>query len=433
MDSTAWEPDLALPTHATGGISVALVNLTTSVSGTTGASPGGTVTVTAQFANNQGTANLPIGTISIAGWTGLDWAATYAGGATGPASGMTAPTSIPFTVIPSGGSVTVIAHFAVPVNAPLGEYAIEAWVLPKAPDTLPVPSLDAHRGFGVINVFARVINVSMTKTLVSAAQPGGNFIFEIKVANDDTIDMPIGAELSDTFPAGMLFDHWTATYSVGTGPTRGVAQPLHLPPIAAGQSVTYRLYGRISHCLQPQTLENYAKLVLPVGYVSNVDRNTCVEARLTFNLDEAVMSPCRKFCGGIGNPICNNPGATYSGSVTIKLISETGKVWNPYVQACAGVGVGRYVPVGTYETIAVDANGCWESQWEYMRNSDLIDGSCSADNGIVPKTYWEISENIQMTNGPSFSNTHKVRLLSSVNYPACVRVDLADANFPMNG
>jgi uncharacterized repeat protein (TIGR01451 family) len=241
----------------------------TKTDGSAAATPGGAISYTI-VASNAGTSTatgaLVTDTIP-AGILGATWTATYAGGATGPASG---GGNISASVnLPSGASATFIVNGTVDPNA-TGTLANTAAI--AAPSNITDPNTGNNSATDT-DTLAPQANLGITKTDgATSAIPGSPITYTIVASNAGPSNAS-GATVADLVPAGIVGATWTCVGAAGgTCPASGSGNINASVNLPSGGSVTFTVSGTIS-ATATGTLSNTATVAVPAGVVDPTPGN----------------------------------------------------------------------------------------------------------------------------------------------------------------
>ncbi len=246
----------------------------TKTDGSTTYTPGNSINYTITVTNNGPssvtaatiTDNAPAGT-SITAWT-----ATFAGGATGTASGSG---NISQSVnLPSGASATYTVTLAVPSGF-TGNLVNVATVAVPAGVTDPNLANNTATDTDTQNSIA---NLAITKTDGSATYtPGTSLTYTIVVSNSGPSNVA-GARVDDAIPAVLTDVTWTSTtagtasvVSGGTGSGNNLFALVNIPA-GAGNTVTFNVTGTVS-AAATGNLINTATVTAPAGVTDPTPAN----------------------------------------------------------------------------------------------------------------------------------------------------------------
>ncbi|MEO6688808.1 MAG: hypothetical protein ABIS07_12115, partial [Dokdonella sp.] len=229
--------------------------------GSTTAVPGSAITYTI-VATNAGPSIATGATIADtipATITGATWIATYAGSATGPASGSG---NINATVtIPVGGTATFTVTGTVSATA-TGTLANTATITAPAGTTDPTPGNNSATDTDNLTPTA---NLAISKTDGSATYTPGSPITYTIVATNAGPSIATGATIADTIPATITGATWIATYAgSATGPASGSGNINASVTIPVGGTATFVVTGTVS-AGATGSLVNTATITAPAG------------------------------------------------------------------------------------------------------------------------------------------------------------------------
>jgi uncharacterized repeat protein (TIGR01451 family) len=204
---------------------------------------------------------------------GVTWAATYAGGATGPANGIGNLNAV--VTLPKNATITFTVNGTIKASA-TGTLVNTVTVTPPANFTDLNPANNTATDRTQLEPTGD-LSILKTDGKVSAI-PGTPETYTILVTNPGPSDV-VGAIINDTFPAALLNPTWTVSYSVGSsGPLLGVGNISGvLVNLLAGGTATFTVSGTIDP-LATGTLVNTATVTPPEGFTDpNPGNNTSTD------------------------------------------------------------------------------------------------------------------------------------------------------------
>ncbi len=354
--------------------------------------PGTTNTYTVTVSNN-GPSDAPGSTVTYPFPTGVtgSWTATYAGGATGTASGTGAISET--ANIPSGGTITYTITANVASNVTAALLTTTATVAVASGIVDPTP---ANNSATDNDTFAPQADLAITNSDGKATYtPGTTNTYTVTVSNNGPSDVT-GATVTYPFPTGVT-GSWTAAYAGGaTGTASGTGAISETANIPSGGSITYTITANVASNVIANPLSATATAAVATGYTDPTPANNSATDNDTFapqaDLTVTITDSVTTYTPGTTNTytmVVTNNGPTDVTGATVTDIWPTGVngTWTAVVTGGASVAatsgsasINQLVtmPAGATVVYTVTANVAGN-----LTGSLVMPGTVTAPSGVT--------------------------------------------------
>jgi uncharacterized repeat protein (TIGR01451 family) len=333
----------------------------TKTDGNTTYTPGTSVIYTV-VVSNAGPSNSVGTTVTDSAPTGTtitSWTATFAGGATGTASGNG---DLSQTVsLPAGSTITYTITVAVPANY-TGNLTNTATVAAPAGTTDLNLANNTATDTDTANPRA---DLSITKTDGSITYTPGNPVsYTVVVGNSGPSDA-LGAIVTDNAPSGTAITSWTAVFAGGaTGSGSGSGNINQTVSVPSGGSITYTVILSVPSNYTG-SLINTATITAPVGVTDpNIANNSATDTdALNTIVDLAITKTDGNITYTPGTTVTytvevSNSGPSDATSATVIDNAPSGTTITSWTAVFAGGATGSGSGSGTInQTVNVPAGG----------------------------------------------------------------------------